>query len=157
VAIEPAHLAHQSRHVTGKDPADQPPAALGQRDRDVAAIVPAPLLLDETSAHEVAHDDGGVAVAPQQLLPEVALAERPVMQQRLEHAELTDREPGGRHHVAHARGDRLGGAHELDVGIENRRLRRRAAIARGHGSNLNGLYASRVALSSAAARTILGA
>ena len=143
--------------MTREDPADQSPAPLGQRDRDEATVVTPPLLLDETAPHEVAHDDGGVAVAAEQLLPEVALAERPVMQQRLEHAELPDREPRGRHHVAHARGDRLGRAHQLDVRVEDRRLGRSAAIARGHSSNLNGLYAAALALSSTAARTMRGA
>jgi hypothetical protein len=33
------------------------------------------------------HDDRGVAVAAQQLGAEVALAQRPVVQQRLQHAE----------------------------------------------------------------------
>jgi hypothetical protein len=150
VAVEPAHLSHQPCHVAGKDLADQPPAPLGQRDRHVAAVVTPAFLRHEIPADEVAHHDGGVAVAAQELLTEVALAERPVMQQRLQHAELSDGEPGRRHDPAHPCGDRLGGAHELDVGVERRRLGPGAGIARRHGSNSNGLYAARRALSSAA-------
>jgi len=137
--VEPAHLPHQARHVAGKDLADQPVAALGQRDGDEAAIVVPPLLVDQLAAHEVSHDHGGVAVAAQQLLPEIPLAQRTVVQQRLQHAELSDREPGTGHHARDPRGDGLGRPHELDVGVQRRRLRRGARIARRHGSNSNGL------------------
>jgi hypothetical protein len=65
--------------VAREDAADQPPAPLGERDRDEAAVVTPALLLDEATAHEVAHDDRGVPVGPQQLLAEIPLAERPVM------------------------------------------------------------------------------
>jgi hypothetical protein len=125
--------------VAWKDPADQPVSALGQRDGDEPAVVVAPLLGDEAAANEVGHDHRRIAVAAQQLVPEIALAQRAVMQQRLQHAELSDREPGVGHHAAHPRGDGLGRAHELDVGIQRRRLHRGPRIARGHGSNSNGL------------------
>jgi hypothetical protein len=125
--------------VAGKDLRDQPASRLGQRHHDEPAVVATPLLLDETAADEVADHDGGVAVAAQQLLTEIALAQRPVMQQRLQHAELADGEPGRRHHAPHPRGHRLGRPHELDVGVEGCRLHGRAGIARGHSSNLNGL------------------
>jgi hypothetical protein len=125
--------------VPGKDLRDQPASLLGQRHHDEPAIVTTPLLLDQAATDEVAHHDGGVAVAAQQLLTEIALAQRSVVQQRLQHAELSDGEPGRRHHAAHPGRDRLGGPHELDVGVERRRLHRSARIARGHGSNLNGL------------------
>jgi hypothetical protein len=136
---EPAHLAHEPRHVAGKDLRDQPASPLGQRHDDEPAIVTPTLLVDQAATDEVADHDGGVAVAAQQLFTEIALAQRPVMQQRLQHAELSDGEPGRRHHAPHPRGDRLGGPHELDVGVERGRLPRRARIARGHSSNLNGL------------------
>jgi hypothetical protein len=125
--------------VTGKDRGDQPASPLGERDHDEAAIVATALLLHQAPANEVAHHDRRVAVAAQQLLTELALAERTMVQQRLQHAELPDREPGLRHHAAHPRRDRLGGPHELDVGVEGSRLGRRARIAGRHRSNLNGL------------------
>jgi hypothetical protein len=125
--------------VARKDLADQPVSELGQRDGDEPPVVVAPLLGDEAAANEVGHDDRRVAVAPQQLVPEIALAQRAMVQQRLQHPELSDREPGPGHHAAHPRGDGLGRAHELDVGIQRRRLRRVPRIARGHGSNSNGL------------------
>jgi hypothetical protein len=125
--------------VTGKDRGDQPASPLGQRDHDEAAIVATPLLRDQAAAHEVADHDRGVAVAAQQLLAELALAERTVVQQRLQHAELPDGEPGLRHHAADPRRDRLGRPHQLDVGVEGGRLGRRTRVAGRHRSNLNGL------------------
>jgi hypothetical protein len=112
---------------------------LGQRDHDEAAIVATPLLRDQATAHEVADHDRGVAVAAQQLLAELTLAERTVVQQRLQHAELPDREPGRRHHATDSRRDRLGRPHQLDVGVEGGRLGRRTRVAGRHRSNLNGL------------------
>jgi hypothetical protein len=79
--------------VTRKDRADQPPAPLGQRDHDEPAVVAPALLCDEPAPHEVTDHDRGVPVAAEQLLTELALTERPVMQQRLQHPELADREP----------------------------------------------------------------
>jgi hypothetical protein len=134
-----AHFAHEAGHVAGEDLGDEPVAWSGQGHHDEPAIVATPLLLDQPAAHEVADDDGGVAVAAQQLGAEIALAERPVMEQRLQHAELADRESGPGHHVAHAGGHRLGGPHQLDVGVERGRLQGCARVARGHRSNLNGL------------------
>jgi hypothetical protein len=136
---QPAHLAHESRHVTREDLADQRRAARGERDHHEAPIVPAAGLGDQPAAHQVADHHRRVAVAAQQLGPQLALAERPVMQQGLQHAELPDGEAGARHHVADARGDRLGGAHKLDVGVERDGLVERARVARGHGFNSNGL------------------
>jgi hypothetical protein len=75
----------------------------------------------------------------QQLGAEVALAQRPVVQQRLQHVELADRESGRRHHAVHPGGDRLGRPHQLDVRVEGGGLGRTAGVARRHGSNLNGL------------------
>jgi hypothetical protein len=78
--LEPAHLPHQFRHVAGKDLGDQPTAPLGQRDGDEATVVAPALLLDEAAADEVAHHHRGVAVAAKQLLAELALVERPVVE-----------------------------------------------------------------------------
>jgi hypothetical protein len=125
--------------VAGKDLRDQPASLLGQRHDDEPAIVTTTLLLDQAATDEVAHHDGGIAVAAQQLFTEIALAQRPVMQQRLQHAELSDGEAGRGHHAPHPRGHRLGGPHELDVGVERDRFRGSARIAGGHRSNLNGL------------------
>jgi hypothetical protein len=125
--------------VSGKDRDDQPAASLGQRDHDEAAIVATAFLRHQAPAHEVADHHRGVAVAAQQLLTELALAERAVVQQRFQHAELPDGEPGLRHHATDASGDRLGGPHQLDVGVEGSRLGRRAPVAGRHRSNLNGL------------------
>jgi hypothetical protein len=135
--IEPAHLPCQSRNVTRKDVGDQPASPLGQRDGDEPAIVTPALLLHERPADEVAHDDRGVAVAAQKFLAKIALTQRPVVQERLQHAELADGETGGGHHPADARGHGLGRPHQLDVSVERRRFRRGAAIPRRHRSNSN--------------------
>jgi hypothetical protein len=131
-AREPAHLVHEPRHVAGEDVRDQPPAGHGQAHADEPAIVLPPRLVDQAAPHQVADDHGGVAVGAQQLLAEVPLAEGPVVQQRLQHAELADREPDRGHHPAHPGGDGLGGPHQLDVGVEGRRLGRGAGVARRH-------------------------
>jgi len=125
--------------VAGEDLGDQPVPWLGQRHHDEAAIVTTPLLLDQPAADEIADHHGGVAVAAQQLRAEIALAERAVMEQGFQHAELADGEPGAGHHAAHAGGHGLGRPHELDVGVERDRLQGGARVARGHRSNLNGL------------------
>jgi hypothetical protein len=125
--------------VAGEDPGDQPAASLGQCHHDEAAIVAASLLLDQAAPHEVTDHHGGVAIAAQQLGAQIALAQRAVMQQRLQHAELADGEAGLRHDVAHAGRHRLGGPHQLDVGVEGGGFRGGARVARGHRSNLNGL------------------
>jgi hypothetical protein len=135
--IEPAHLPCESRDVARKDLRDEPASPLGQGDGDEPAIVTPALLLHERATHEVAHDDRGVAVATQKLLTEIALTQRPVMQQGLQHAKLADGEPGGCHHPADARGHGLGRPHQLDVGVERRRFRWGAAIPRRHRSNSN--------------------
>jgi hypothetical protein len=125
--------------VAGEDPGDQPVATLGQRHHDEPSIVAATRLLDEAATHEVADHHGGVAVAAQQLGAQIALAQRTVMQQRLQHAELADGEAGLRHDVAHASRHRLGGPHQLDVGVEGGGFHGGARVPRGHRSNLNGL------------------
>jgi hypothetical protein len=125
--------------VPGEDLADQRAPTRGERDHHEAAIVLAAGLRDEPAAHQVTDHHRGVAVTAQQLGAQLALAERPVVQQGLQHAELADGEAGARHHVADARGDRLGGAHELDVGVERGGLGECARVARGHGLNSNGL------------------
>jgi hypothetical protein len=140
-ARQHAHLAHEPRHVAGEDLGDEPPAAPRQRHGDEAAIVPPASLRDEPAPDEVGHDHRGVAVAAEQLEPEVALAERTVVEQGLQHAELPDGEAGGRHHAARAGGQRLAGPHQLDVGVQGGLLERGASVARGHGSNSKGLYA----------------
>jgi hypothetical protein len=134
--------------VAGKDLRDQPPARSGQRDHDESPIVAPAHLLDEAAAGEIGHDDRDVAVAAQQLRAQVALAQRPVVQQRLQHAELADREAGRRHHGVHPGGDGLGRPHQLDVRVEGGGLGGAPGIAGRHGSNLNGLYAPRPGLSS---------
>jgi hypothetical protein len=125
--------------MAGKDLRDQPPPRLGQRDRDEPPVVAPARRRDQAAAGEVGHDDRGVTVAAQQLGAEVALAQRPVVQQRLQHAELADREAGRRHHAVHPGGDGLGRPHQLDVRVEGGGLGRTAGIASRHGSNLNGL------------------
>jgi hypothetical protein len=125
--------------VPGEDLRDQPPPLTGQRDHDEPAIVAPPRLFDEPAAGEVGHDHRGVAVAAQQLGAEVALTQRPVVQQRLQHTELPDREPRRGHHAVHPGRDRLRRPHQLDVRVEGGGLGRVAGVARRHGSNLKGL------------------
>jgi hypothetical protein len=125
--------------VARKDLRDQPPPRRGQRDHDEPPIVAPALLLGQAAPGEVGHDDRGIAVAAQQLGAEIALAERPVVQEGLQHAELADGEARRRHHAVHPRGDRLGGPHQLDVRVEGGRLGPAARVPCRHGSNLNGL------------------
>jgi hypothetical protein len=124
--------------VAREDVLDEPAPSPAQRDRHEPAIVDAAHLVYEAAPHQIGDDHGGVAVAAQQLRPEVPLAQRPVVQQRFQHAELADRQAGRAHHVTDAGGDRLRGPHQLDVRVEGRRLRRGALITRGHSSNLKG-------------------
>jgi len=125
--------------VAGEDLLDQSPPRGGQRDHHEPPIVTPAHLLDQPAADEVGHDDRGVAVAAQQLGAEIALAQRAVVQQRLQHAELADGQARRRHHAVHPGGDRLGRPHQLDVGVEGGGLGRSARVAGRHGSNLNGL------------------
>jgi hypothetical protein len=139
VAGEHAHLADEAGHVVGKDVGDEPSSCLGQGDGQVAAVVPAARPLHEATAQEIAHDHRGIGVASQELLPEITLAERPVVQERLEGAELADGEPRRRHHTPDPRGERLRRAHQLDVGVQGRRLHGAAGVPSRHGSNSNRL------------------
>jgi hypothetical protein len=132
------HFPHEPRHVAGKDGLDQPAPGRGQRDHDKSSIVAPSLLLDQPPAHQVGHHHRGVAIAAEQLGPEIALTERPVVQERLQHAELADRERRLGHDPADPARDRLGRPHELDVGVEHGRLDRAAGIAGRHRLNLNG-------------------
>jgi hypothetical protein len=125
--------------VPGEDRRDQPLSLRGQADGHEATVVRPADLGHEPATDQVGHDHRRVAVAAQELLPEVPLAQRPVVQERLQHAELADGQASLAHHAAHPRRDRLGGPHELDVGVEGRRLRGRARVAGGHSSNLNGI------------------
>jgi hypothetical protein len=139
VAGKHAHLADEAGHMAGEDVGDEPAPRLGEGDGQIAAVVAAARALDQAPALEVAHHHRGVGVASQELLPEVALAERPVMQEGLHGAELPDREPGRRHHAADPPGQGFRRAHELDVGVEGRRLCGAAGVACRHGSNSNRL------------------
>lgn len=135
VSGEHAHLPDESGHVAGEDVGDEPAAGVRKGHRLIALVVLSPRPPHETPAQQVPHDHRSVGVAAQQLLAEVALAERPVVEQRLQRAELPDGEAGRAHDAAHPRGERLRRAHELDVGVEGRGLRGAAGIACRHGSN----------------------
>jgi len=135
---QPAHLAHEAGHVARKDLVDQAAAALAQRHGHEPAIVAPARPLDEPPAHEVGHDHRGVAVAAQELLPEITLAERTVVEQRLQHTELADRQARLGHDPADPVRHGLGRPHQLDVGIQRDRLDRSARVPRRHGSNSNG-------------------
>jgi len=137
VTREHAHLAHEPGHVAGEDVGDEAPPQPGQRHGLIAAVVLAARALDQPAAQEIAHHDGGVGVAAEEFFAQLALAEGPVVEQGLERAELADGEPGLPHHVPNPNGQRLCRAHELDVGVEGRRLRGAAGVARRHGSNSN--------------------
>jgi hypothetical protein len=139
VTREHAHLAHEPGHVAGEDVGDEAPPRVGQRHGLVAAVVLAARALDEPAPQEIDHHDGGVGVAAEELLAQLALTEGPMVEQGLERAELPDGEPGPPHHVPDPNRQRLGGAHELDVRVEGRRLRGASGVACRHGSNSNRL------------------
>lgn len=132
---EHAHFPDKAGHVTGEDVGDEPAPGLGQGDRLIALVVLSTRPLHETPAQQVAHHHRGIRVAAQELLAEVALAERPVVQEGFQRAELANGEAGRAHDAAHPRGERLRRAHELDVGVEGGGLRGAAGIACRHGSN----------------------
>lgn len=121
--------------MVGEDVGDEPAPHHREGHRLITAIILAARALHEAPAEQIAHDHRGVGVAAEELLPEVALAERAVVQQRFEGAELPDGEPGRGHHAARPRGERFRRAHELDVGVERRRLRGTARVACRHVSN----------------------
>jgi hypothetical protein len=135
VAGEHGHLADEARHVSREDAGDETAPPLGQRDGQVAAVISPARAPDEAAAEQVAHDHRGIRVAPQEFLPDIALAERPVVQERFQRAELADGQPRPRHHAAYARGERLGRAHQLDVGVESCRLGGAAGVPCRHDSN----------------------
>jgi len=132
---EHTHLSNEAGHVTGEDVGDEPAPGIGQGDRLIALVVLSARPPHEAPAQQVAHHHRGVGVAAQELLAEVALAERPVVQEGFQRAELPDGETGRAHDATHPRGQRLRRAHELDVGVEGRSLRGAAGIACRHGSN----------------------
>ena len=76
---EHAHFPDEAGHVTGEDVGDEPAPGLGQGDRLIALVVLSTRPLHETPAQQVAHHHHGIRVAAQELLAEVALAERPVV------------------------------------------------------------------------------
>jgi hypothetical protein len=125
--------------VAGKDVGDESPARVGQRHRLVASVVFTARALDEAAAEEIAHHHCGVGLAAQELLAQLSLAERPVVEQRLQRAELPDGEAGSPHHVADANGQGLRRAHQLDVRVQRDGLGRAAPVAGRHGSNSNRL------------------
>jgi hypothetical protein len=135
VAGEHAHLPDEAGHVTREDVGDEPAPGIGQGDRLIAFVVHAARPLHETPAQQVAHHHRGIGVAAQELLTEVPLAERPVVQEGFQRAELPDGEAGRAHDAAHPRGQGLRRAHELDVGVEGRGLRGAARVACRHVSN----------------------
>jgi hypothetical protein len=125
--------------MAGKDVGDEPESRLRQRDGQVAAVVAPARPLHEAAPEQIADHHRGVGVAPQELVPEIALAQRTMVQERFQGPELPDREAGRRHHAADPRGEGLGRAHELDVGVERGLLRGAAGVACRHGSNSNRL------------------
>jgi hypothetical protein len=85
---ERAQLAHDVSHVPRKDPADQAAALVGERDGDEATVVGPALPPNEAPPGEVADHDRDVAAAAQELPAQIALAEGPEVQERLQGAEL---------------------------------------------------------------------
>jgi hypothetical protein len=134
---EHAQLAHDVSHVPRKDAADQAAALVRERDSDEAPVVGPALAPNETAPGKVADHDRDIAAAAQELPAEIALAEGPQVQERLQDPELADGQVGRPHQRIEPGGHRVGGAHELDVRVEGGFLLSAAAIVGGHALNLN--------------------
>jgi len=90
---------------------------------------------DQPPTREVPDHHRDVAVAAEQLAPEVPLAERPEVEQRLQGPELADGEPGRAHDRLEPRGDRVRRPHQLDVGVQRGDFLGRSGVARRHSLN----------------------
>src|SRR5260370_8406553 len=66
---ERPQLAHDVPHVARKDPADQPAALVGERDRDESPILRPPGTAHEPAPREVPHHPPDVAPPPHNLPP----------------------------------------------------------------------------------------
>src|SRR5260370_11331478 len=94
---ERPQLAHDVPHVARKDPADQPAALVGERDRDESPILRPPVTAHEPAPREGADHHPDVASAAEELPAQVPLAERAPVEQRLQRAELADGQAAAPH------------------------------------------------------------
>jgi hypothetical protein len=121
------------RGGVGREEARHKAASRGRQvHRHHAAVVPAALAAHPAMLFEVVNDQGDVPAAFEQLLPELALAQRPEMQEGLERPELADGEPGGLVRRRRASGQGVGGAKQGDIGVEGANLLGRASVVCRH-------------------------
>jgi hypothetical protein len=108
--------------------------ASGRRERHVdhTSIAGPPHPRDEAAPFEVVEDRRDIRTAAEQLEAELGLRQRSEVQQRLEHAKLPGGHPPGGERARQLRRHRVGGSHELDVGVEREPLACGSAIVRAH-------------------------
>lgn len=125
--------------MAGEDVGDEPSPGLRERHHLIALVVVSAGTLHQVAAEEIAHHHRGVGVASQELLAQRSLAQRAVVEQRLERAELADGQPRLPHDVSHPDRQRFRRAHQLDVRVQRGGLGGGTRIAGRHGSNSNRL------------------
>src|SRR5688572_16798492 len=86
--LEHGQVQGHDAGVDREDPLDQAPAAGGEVDVHEAAVLRVALSARQAAPLEVAHDQGHVAAALEQLRAQVALGQRAQEEQRLEDSEL---------------------------------------------------------------------
>jgi hypothetical protein len=112
---------------------DQAASGVGQRDVDDTPVAGATRARDESTTFEVVEDRHHVRPAAEQLAGDLGLRHFPEMEQRFEHAELSGREAGRGGMACQLTRQRVGGPHQLDVGIQRQPLARCAAEVCAHG------------------------
>jgi hypothetical protein len=101
---------------------DQLLAVGREADEHEAPIGPASLPLDQPAPLEVVHDEGHVAIGPEDLPGQIALMQRPEVMERVEDAELALAEVVLGESAREARSDGAGGPGELHPGVHRQPL-----------------------------------
>ena len=100
----------------GEEGGDAGAAGFGERDDPAAGVGFVALAGDQAIAFEVGKHEGEIAGAFEDLLGDLASAERAAVVEGFEHPELGDGQVAEK--TMGAGGDALGGAHQFDVGVE---------------------------------------
>jgi hypothetical protein len=128
------HLSKQGVQMFRKDLLYELTSLLGQVEGNKSAVF-APLSPDESPSLQIIDNHRDITAASEKFFPEVTLAEGPEMKQHLQGAELARGEPGGREDRAQAGGERIGGPHQFDEGVEGGDFFSFTAIVCSHGSS----------------------